>query len=634
MRRLSRYFPIGLFVLAATAQACGNPTVDDQRLDRRLFQPAGIIRGTVTYQGPRPCSQNGHIIGGALVLIFGANNPPPPKGLATTALNFGVVAGDILFADEPRWPGPEVYCPKDHGITDTILASASFTISPMNAGTYIAQSFYDYTGDFFPLLKIKQLPEFGDIGGGYVDTSDAAKHFGDANYIPTFLPISIGVPDDKGVLQIPYNGYVADNVAVTIASPFPFPRPYFYPSNAEKPDNKDGTDAEGNSTVYLGGSELENLPTGPRADYADFADSADKPGEAKTPHTGSLETDPFYMPIITMTQDHKVYAQPRQRNPQTVGLFQASFKQVRLNWGVAPSELQEATLVDPQHPFFHFQIAPPPSGGFSLWGNYDPNTGKIITIPEGTVPQIWPLVVFAKLQDDAPGAAPHSGNPGGLVPQGDKDHPAIIIQGITLNGDSLFDTAFNPAPRQPVANGGVDHFSVLIRPSAICFNASNPASLGNGTLVSPFASSVSSDPKEQGEKPLLPPDLLNQPGIKGLVSKILPACLPKGRYGINVVYPDGQAWTVPNEAGSCGGAEGLNVFARPSNNPNDPSPTDPTKNTCSLKPRPLLLSQSTRAVLEIVDAQDPRNCQGAHALPPECCPVGWTVNNGDCVPPQ
>ena len=32
------------------------------------------------YQGPRPCSANGHIVGNAIVLVFDRRNPPPPSG--------------------------------------------------------------------------------------------------------------------------------------------------------------------------------------------------------------------------------------------------------------------------------------------------------------------------------------------------------------------------------------------------------------------------------------------------------------------------------------------------------------------------------------------------------------------------
>ena len=84
--------------------------------------------------------------------------------------------------------------------------------------------------------------------------------------------------------------------------------------------------------------------------------------------------------------------------------------------------------------------------------------------------------------------------------------------------------------------------------------------------------------------------------VTSLVSYVQYGCLPKGRYAINVVYPDGQAWTVPNESGACSGSEGsTNYLAQPL--------------TCTLKPRPVLYSQGNRAVVEIVGPTDPTNCQ-------------------------
>src|ERR1019366_4387754 len=53
--------------------------------------------GSCSSLGPPPCSANGHIIGNALVLVFDRRTPPPPAGLAVTAINFAVVEGDVLF---------------------------------------------------------------------------------------------------------------------------------------------------------------------------------------------------------------------------------------------------------------------------------------------------------------------------------------------------------------------------------------------------------------------------------------------------------------------------------------------------------------------------------------------------------
>ena len=62
---------------------------------------------------------------------------------------------------------------------------------------------------------------------------------------------------------------------------------------------------------------------------------------------------------------------------------------------------------------------------------------------------------------------------------------------------------------------------------------------------------------------------------------------------INVVYPDGQAWTVPNEAGACSAVEGS---------------TDWTDLTCTIQPRPIVrLAGNRRAVVEAVAASNPAN---------------------------
>ena len=42
--------------------------------------------------------------------------------------------------------------------------------------------------------------------------------------------------------------------------------------------------------------------------------------------------------------------------------------------------------------------------------------------------------------------------------------------------------------------------------------------------------------------------------------------------------------------------------------------------TCTVKPRPVLLSQGNRAVVEVVQASDPAYCQ-AHPVPKQCLTV-------------
>jgi hypothetical protein len=613
MKRPNRLVPLAPWALFASVtlsasmnQACGDPPIDDSRGDLRLFPVKGVIQGTVTYQGLRPCSRNGHIVGNAIMLVFDRRNPPPPAGLANTAINFGVVTGDALFANEPRNTGTNTYCPKDVGEGDTVLATAPFVIAPMDPGSYVMQAFYDYTGNFLPTFKMRNLPEQSDVAGGYFDVADALKNGGNASYQPHLLPIDIGTPlplppnaspDTIPAFTMPYEGFVRDNVAVTLTQVLPFTRPYFYPTN---PSNS-GPPELGGPGIDVPGVKLR----------PDFADTAEKPGDPNKPHPGSTEADPYYMPLLTMTQDHRVYAQPKTKTSDNIVLFQSSFKQITFRYGVSAAEREVASDVTRLDRPFHMQLGP--TNGFELWANTRAD-GTIIEIPEGGgVPQIWPLVVLAKLQDDVDTngnfIAGHAQNPQGIIPQGSRRNPVVIIQGLTLLNDSLADTGAGGTP--PTKPGApLDHFTAMVRPSVVCFNA-NQIDAG-GILVTPYEKGPSPDPAE-GER-LIVDKVAVRIALGKLVREVRFACMPKGRYGMNVVYPDGQAWTSPNEAGSCGGTEGTTVF------PSTDAPTDdPAQITCTIKPRSVLLSQGNRAILEIVEAADPAFCK-ANAVPDECLP--------------
>jgi hypothetical protein len=608
----------------AIVVACGSVPNDP---GARIVPPAGVIRGTVIYQGPHPCSRNGHIVGNAIVLVFDRRNPPPPNGLANTAVNFGDVTGDRLFADEPRYQGNDAtYCPVDHGFTEPITASGQFEIAPLVGGSYELQAFFDYTGDWLPEFKFRNLPEQGDIAGGAIDTADALKpiNAGNPNYQPRFVSVEVGVARSVSTLpsglpnpipnyDIPSTGYVTDNVTVTIGLPLALTRPYSY--------------AQG---------EAVNLGTGATSIALSVTQSSDQKGDiSKVPgalESASDQSNSYYLPVLTIPQDLQVFAPPTAQLPAlpsiaSVNNFESKFPHLKLQWGVPPPELSIATGLP-----FHMQIAPfasgnPQGGGFSVWENaaLDPATQTYVPqqIAEGNgVPSLWPLIVLSKLVDDwAPDANGnfHTLDPASLTPQGDPKNPVVVIQGITLLGgadpskDSLFSTAlgyivgntyFDSQGRPKIFKQ--DHVTVMLRPSVICFDtlfdATNPDK--RGTLVTPYLTGPTADVPNQNpnqQYPLVPTDLLDnadpkRQSVKNLVSKVVQGCLPKGRYAINVVYPDGQAWTVPNEAGACSGTEGA---------------TDYSGLTCTLKQRPVLLSQGNRAVVEVVGPQDPSNCSSA-----------------------
>ncbi len=563
---------LSLLLFVCTVVACGSVPIDDTGTGNRLFPPSGVIQGSVVYSGPHPCSTGGHIVGNAILLFFNQDDPPPPQGVASTAVNFGVVSGESLFVNEPRYPGKTVYCPKDHGETGTITASAPFAVSPFSAGTYIAEAFFDYTGDFLPTFKFRELPEEGDVGGGYIDTVDAIKNAGMVNYEPIFLPIQVGVPapagaavdgggvgPDGGTLVIPSSGYVANNVTITMGEVLTLARPYFYP----------------------------DLGTAP----------APMPVVTTANPSGNVD----YVPVATMAQDIHVLASPAIPTPTQAAAFQKSFVSIKLDAGLPPDEL--AAAIDPAGPFL-FQLSASNSKSLFIW-----ESGTMI--PENSlVPSLYPQVVFTELVPDPK----HTIDPQSLTQEAPPKGPVVVTLGITLGpADSLLDTVFMPQPSSPTPAAASDHVTALVRPTAICLDPTDPAA--GATLVTPFLTGTSVDPTVKTPQPLFDPAtvIMALEPVFGHVT-IVQGCLPPGRFALNLVYPTGQAWTVPNETGSCAASEGtVNLKTTPPSC----SVAPPDANG---QPRDVLYSQGTRAVLEITESPGSATC-AMFPVPAACLPA-------------
>ncbi|MBX3228795.1 MAG: hypothetical protein KIT84_39720 [Labilithrix sp.] len=559
-----------LFCLVLLA-ACGDVPIDDQRNDRRLFPPRGLIRGTVTYVGPRPCSRAGDIVGNAVILVFDRRNPPPPTGLATSAVNFVAVPGNVLFANEPRSTSGELYCPDDGA---TVEASAPFAVAPLQGGSYVISAFYDRRGRFWPTFKFRNLPEAGDIAGGFIDVEDARKNAGNLAYTPIYRPIDVGIAQQAPAGEIPNftipdKGFVADNIPVTLGSVVPFTRPYFHPRRVEREGREDSSDVIGTAVRS----------------------------------TANERADPFAVPILAMTQDVHILAPPTNPTAESLDAFQRGFQSLRISWGLPEQEVADA--VDPRQPFgFQLPSLPPRGKGgllvFSRGG----------TIPENpAVPALWPQVALVKLADDPQRRTDLQS----LVVQGSLEEsnvtgkppgPLVVIQAITLDRDSLAKTVAGPISASPSTAALRSHFTALVRPAALCFDPRR-VDLG-GVLVAPHFTGISADAAETGELPLFDRRALER---QPLVREVRRGCLPLGRYAISLVYPSGQAWTVPNESGGCSEAEGSIRLAE--------------KSTCSTKPRTVLLSQGARAVVEIVgpsqEGLDSGVCSD-NPVPPECLP--------------
>jgi len=552
-------FACVLGCFAFVAGACGDVPVDDAREDARFFPARGVIRGTVTYVGPRPCSRDGHIVGNALVFAFNRRNLPPPDGFGGASDNFVAVPGDVLFRNEPRSTSRELYCPPS---TPAITASAPFTVAPVEAGDYQISSFYDRRGRFYPSFSFRNMPEAGDIAGGCIDLDEARTHAvaaGQANR-PVFLPVRVGVADASSAatessLVVPPNGFVADNIAVTLASVVPLARPVFYPQGSERVGRAEASPAN---------------PTG----------------------------NALAVPVLAIRQDVKTLAMPANATEATdaaLAAYQSSVPTLRLMAGVAPNEF--ATAVDPAGPF-----------DLQLSQRGTTRTGELAVFARGTnlaaflnVAELWPRVVFVKLADDPlrradPQSLVLQGTPQESAVTGAPMRPLVVLEGVTLLDDSLVRTLRGPTPVAPVF---VDHVTALVRPVATCFDPRNL--VAGAIVVTPHLSTIGAQGASSGDNPRgETTSLAGQPGVRN----VMRGCLPLGRYAMMMTYPTGQVWRVPNELGGCALSEGAFVQGA-------------GVGSCTAKPRPVLLSQGARAVIEVIEPQEPALCN-QFAVPRAC----------------
>ncbi|MBK8259586.1 MAG: hypothetical protein IPK82_43890 [Polyangiaceae bacterium] len=223
MKSQTKLFGICLCTLSA-ALGCGDPDVFIPL--ENISGPAGVIDGTVTYAGPLPCTENGKILGNAVILAFDEKLLPPPEGLGTTAASLDMVPGEVLFGgvrDKLAFaPDGTRVCGDPSG--PSIAVSGTWGVGPFPAGTYQIRGFYDKLGDFSPVFSIANLPTKGDVGGGAIENAADVLEGAPVKY----QSIPLGVPNDKGELEIPEDGFHVSGIAVTLGLPLPLERPVFH----------------------------------------------------------------------------------------------------------------------------------------------------------------------------------------------------------------------------------------------------------------------------------------------------------------------------------------------------------------------------------------------------------------------
>ena len=376
--------------------------------------PAGVLAGTVTYAGPLPCTEDQHIVGAAVFLIFDTHLLPPPEGLGTTAQSLADVPGETLFAgvrdrltfekDGSRW------CPAAGSAPVTV--SADWAAGPLPGGVYEVRSFYDLDGNFDPVFSIEKLPTKGDIAGGAIDNAAGVL----AGQAPVYRQIALGAEQKDGTRKIPDDGARIGGISVTLALPLPLTLPTFYPKAVTY-----------SAQACKGGAIV------------------DAPKKTADPTKVTMPSD-YTLPVFDST------------NP---GGTETSITRIDLAAGVPASE-QKAAAAPP----FSLPVGSGSSPGFDFtW--WDFNGDGMISIAEdhtpasSLIPTLFPLAILSKL--DA--------KQGDLVAQAS---PAVIIQGITIY-KSLISTAAIGLSGNTTFHDTQPDVIVGVPPAAVCLDPADPS---------------------------------------------------------------------------------------------------------------------------------------------------------------
>lgn len=198
---------------ALALAGCITPETDEPG-EGSVPDVSGSIEGTVLYVGQRPeCAGEGDartVRGNVALLLFYADNPPPPQGSAASAESLFILPGSELFELSDCLPAE----PTPEDLTTVITRSAEFAwpdielARGMDASVdYQIRAFYDRDGDFNPFFSVRRLATKGDVAGGaFVNTA--------ANP-PQFARIRFGSADEPPIRD---QGQVVRGVAVTLGA--------------------------------------------------------------------------------------------------------------------------------------------------------------------------------------------------------------------------------------------------------------------------------------------------------------------------------------------------------------------------------------------------------------------------------
>jgi hypothetical protein len=474
------------------ALGCGDAPLDRDRENGypNHNAPLGRIEGTLLYEGPLPTlDRDGSPVGRVVLLLFRADNPPPPQGLATTAESVQTL------------PASQVFTTLVPTVGGAVRASVQFVFPNITAaGVYQLRAFYsnrdDRTG-FHPLFGVRNQPVRGDVGGGAVLDPRAA--------VPTFVNIPVGVPNGNGGYTLPETGAVTGDVTVFLGAPITEDRPVFHVSPAPPERGQTFSPvapvarpaaagaaqlAYASSTGFIGpAARAYEIPSNPQA----------------TDVLGFLGT----LPTLTLTG----------------GLPDADVAPAT-NAGVLftnPVPFALGTIYRPQHPTL-----------------FAPNTQS----PEPPVirfPWVFPLAILVKLHEPTAAeaavlaaAAPDPLALARVVSALNQPERAPGIAPVVIFGSVAPDT-------------GLQDFASIVRPSP-----APPLVQPSARVVFPPVAFEIRGPNPERDwaaiVPKLPPPIAAAAGPLPPGSRCAgERGLPPGRYSLTIVTARGATWTLPNE---------------------------------------------------------------------------------------
>ena len=181
--------------------------------------PSAILEGSILYIGPHPACRYkadgsfDRVQGNVVLTMFEYDNPPPPAGEATAAVNLFYLSGDQVFGASDCLPAGAAPNYEDRITRSVPFLWSDVLLDQTAAKDYQIRGFFDYDEDMIPFFSVTRLPTQGDIAGAAInDIQSPAKGF-----LKISLPKLADAP----------NGIIRSGITVALAQPVWTERPAF-----------------------------------------------------------------------------------------------------------------------------------------------------------------------------------------------------------------------------------------------------------------------------------------------------------------------------------------------------------------------------------------------------------------------